>query len=193
MEGIFVMLALYLLFRAFAKKGRSVISSAQRQIGTNIERTADEPTSVEATPQAPVNAPFTTQQKLDAQRRQQEERKQPVQRLESMQRQKLQTTLRAESVRDAYTGSLGAPSKEGKPSTEGGATLEGTPSVEGKDIRDPAFANASVPSALQSALAPMGTPELSVLPLAWNGSELVRAVVMSEVLGKPGKWSDYHG
>lgn len=193
MEGIMVLVGLYLIFRAFAKKGRSVLSSVQRQIGVSLDGGAETPPPIGETPKAQTTAPFTTQQKLDAQRKQTEGYKLPTQRLESLQRQRLQTTLRPDAIRDAYTGSMGASGSEGRPSQEGGAAQEGRPSLEGADTCDPTLAHARDTTSAQAALASAGTGEQHILPPVWNGSELTRAFVLNEILGKPGKWSDYHG
>mgnify|MGYP000923720882 CR=1 FL=1 len=184
MEGIMVLVGLYLIFRAFAKKGRSVLSSVQRQIGASLDGGAETTPPMSETPKVQTTAPFTTQQKLAAQRKQTEEYKLPTQRLEGLQRQRLQTTLRPDAIRDAYTGSLSAPSGEGRPSQEGKASLEGT------DTSDPALERSL---AVTPGLSSVGAGQSPILPTVWDGSELTRAFVLTEILGKSGKWSDYHG
>lgn len=177
-----------MLFRVLARKGRPAVNTAQQN---NEDDTVQRPGAVahSTTFHKYPTAPFSTEQKRKAAQKQEPAYALPSQRLENVQRQAMTSSLLKDVMRDAYSGSLNMASSEGAESQEGKTFTQGMASQESTDTREPigGLAQARTPS---PALA---TQEHGILPGTWSGRELVQSFVVSEILGKPGKWSEHHG
>jgi hypothetical protein len=192
MDGILILLGLFVLFRVLARKGRTAANTAKQNTeDDSVKRSgmAPQSTSFHKYP----TAPFTTEQKRKATQKQEPAYALPTQRLENVQRQTITTSLLKDVMRDAYSGSLNATASEGTASQEGETFTQGMASKEGTDTREPVSGLTQIGIPLSSAHPAQATEEHGILPVSWSGQELVRSFVVSEILGKPGKWSDYHG
>ena len=192
MDGILILLGLFVLFRVLARKGRPAVNTAQQN---NEDDTVQRPGAAahSTTFHKYPTAPFTTEQKRKAAQIQEPAYAVPYQRLENVPRQAMTSSLLKDVMRDAYSGSLNMATSEGVESQEGKTFTQGMASQEGTDTREPVSGLAQSSIALSPAPATQATQEHGILPDTWSGQELVRSFVVSEILSKPGKWSEHHG
>ena len=169
MEGLILLIVLYFLFQSIVKRAKQTAqNSAGNPVAANthkthaVRTTPPKQAQLKSEPQAPMRSTMTA----------------PVW---DKSYQPIQPSLKMDTWLTAYTGSLGGTSQEGTVSREGALYQEGTVSLEGEtdqEHRQMTAASAHYGELVADSASP-------VLPMEWDATALVQAVVASEILAKP--------
>ena len=193
MEGIIIIAILYFIFKSIAQKGKANWNMAKERSSTGgAVQTSDVQQKAPKTRNAQPQRKAATQST-------------PTQMNAAVEHRTIAPTVKVDSQLSAYATNIGANpltsrvSPEGRASNEGTGSSEGTPymqnfiSTEGSAASELSLEQSR--DHMQSAytIDTADNDALQVLPNHWSGNDIVRAVVMSEILKRPQGRSDYRG
>ena len=186
MEGIIIIAVLYLVFKAIAKRSKAVWD-------TEAEQTK-EPAVTQTSQPGPIKfsrQPFAAQQRPQAQR--QTPPPPSPSPGEGSARRPMTPNVQVDNTRKPYVGSMGIAMVEGRLAADSTLSTEGRASSEGESTYSNSMANTYNEARLAYQLDQPESSAESILPVSFGANDMIRAVVMSEILAKPYQWSDTNG